>query len=153
MGLSVTRCGAGSDRPGGGSAERLAHGEEHATFDGRGADVIWEMSAKASKTKMTGNPVTDSGSQHHGRRRIVKHLALIWMLGLVGSYCLGGENMLSNPAFENSSLTVVGNWQQYTYGTKGGLITVVPDEKLAHSGNVCIRLETEGKGDIGLMQG
>ncbi len=84
----------------------------------------------------------------------MRHLwiILIFLVAWMSLNCTAGENMLVNTSFENSSLTVVGNWQKYTYGTKGGLMTVVPDGKTAHSGNVCIRLETKG-GAIGLMQG
>ncbi|MCM8768756.1 MAG: carbohydrate binding domain-containing protein, partial [Candidatus Omnitrophica bacterium] len=78
---------------------------------------------------------------------------LVFLAGLlIVGWLLAGENLLVNSGFENSSATVVGNWRQYTYGTKGGWFTVVNDRNQAHSGNICLKLETEGKGYIGVMQ-
>ncbi len=78
---------------------------------------------------------------------------IVFLLCLVCSQkLLAGDNLLFNSNFENSSATVIGNWRQYTYGTKGGKITVIYDKQQAHSGNICLRLETEGRGYIGVMQ-
>ncbi len=82
----------------------------------------------------------------------MKNKAVFLATLFLAGWLLAGDNLLVNTGFENSSATVIGNWRQYTYGTKGGLLTVVYDRQQAHSGNVCLKLETEGRGWIGVMQ-